>query len=199
MEHDDSYATGVLTECTIQVCGWIYCICMTSRSRLLLQKIAKSLNSIDFPCFGWLKLIEIHHFDFGSPCLGSGSFRRIFPISLGLRWEKSKSRYHDVGGLRKFVKRCKQTISIHQLMVGWFDALFASLNTWDLLDIAIFLAKVSKRTKVESFYSMVDVPPIFRTKICGVRNTTSFSFHESCSVWHRFVVSALKPCLLIHR
>jgi hypothetical protein len=44
-------------------------------------------------------------------------------------------------GACKFVKRCKQTISIHQLMVGWFDGLFASL-TWDLLDIATFLAKV---------------------------------------------------------
>ena len=33
---------------------------------------------------------------------------------------------------------------------------------WDLLDIATF-AKVFQRTKV-IFYSMVDVPPIFRTK-----------------------------------
>ena len=130
MEHDDSYANGVLTECTIQVCGWIYCICMTSKSRLLLEKSAKSLNSIEFPYVGWLTLFEIHHFDFGSPCLGSGSFRRIFPISLGLRWEKSKSRYHDVGacwGLQ--VCHRKQTISIHQLMVGWFDdGFFASLK-----------------------------------------------------------------------
>ena len=164
MEHDDSYATGVLTECTIQVCGWIYCICMTSKSRLLLEKSAKSMNSIDFPYFGWLTLFEIRHFDFG--CLGSGSFRRIFPISLGLRWEKSKCQYHDVGGLQvcQAMQTNHQYPSVNGWMVWWFVC-FANVGSFGHCN---FSCKGKSARK--SFYWIFH--PFFNAYFCGVRNTT---------------------------